>query len=69
VQDLDQPVGQGPQRGVVVRAGQGVGRNCVASRVDATRLNAAFTILLIAVAAYSLIRGLPGLVLPQAVRS
>jgi uncharacterized protein len=43
--------------------------NRVASWVDASRLNAAFTILLIAVAAYWLIRGLPGLVLPQAVRS
>jgi len=30
--------------------------------VDASRLTAAFTILLIAVAAYSLIRSLPGLV-------
>ena len=36
--------------------------NRVASRVDASRLTAAFTILLIAVAAYSLTRSLPGLV-------
>ncbi len=36
--------------------------NRVASRVDASRLTAAFTILLVAVAAYSLIRSLPGLV-------
>jgi uncharacterized protein len=36
--------------------------NRVASRVDASRLTAAFTILLIAVAAYSLSRSLPGLV-------
>ena len=35
--------------------------NRVASRVDASRLAAAFTILLIAVAAYSLARSLPGL--------
>jgi len=35
--------------------------NRVASRVDASRLTAAFTVLLIAVAAYSLIRSLPGL--------
>jgi uncharacterized protein len=41
--------------------------NRVASRVDASRLTAAFNILLIAVAAYSLTRSLPGLVLPQAV--
>jgi uncharacterized membrane protein YfcA len=36
--------------------------NRVASRVDASRLTAAFTILLIVVAAYSLTRSLPGLV-------
>jgi len=36
--------------------------NRVASRVDASRLTAAFTVLLIAVAAYSLTRSLPGLV-------
>ena len=36
--------------------------NRVASRVDASRLTSAFTILLIAVAAYSLTRSLPGLV-------
>jgi uncharacterized protein len=36
--------------------------NRVASRVDAARLTAAFTVLLIAVAAYSLSRSLPGLV-------
>jgi uncharacterized protein len=36
--------------------------NRVASRVDASRLTAAFAILLVAVAAYSLIRSLPGLV-------
>ena len=36
--------------------------NRVASRVEASRLSTAFTILLIAVAAYSLIRSLPGLV-------
>ncbi len=36
--------------------------NRVASRVDASRLTAAFTILLIAVAAYSLTRSLPALV-------
>jgi uncharacterized protein len=36
--------------------------NRVASRVDPSRLTAAFTVLLIAVAAYSLIRSLPGLV-------
>ena len=35
--------------------------NRVASRVDASRLSTAFTILLIAVAAYSLARSLPGL--------
>jgi uncharacterized protein len=35
--------------------------NRVASRVDASRLTAAFAILLVAVAAYSLIRSLPGL--------
>ena len=35
--------------------------NRVASRVDASRLTAAFTVLLIAVAAYSLIHSLPGL--------
>ena len=34
--------------------------NRVASRVDASRLTAAFTVLLIAVAAYSLTRSLPG---------
>jgi len=34
----------------------------VASRVDASRLSAAFTVLLIAVAAYLLARSLPGLV-------
>jgi uncharacterized protein len=36
--------------------------NRVASRVDASRLSAAFTVLLVAVAAYSLSRSLPGLV-------
>jgi uncharacterized membrane protein YfcA len=36
--------------------------NRVASRVDASRLTTAFTVLLIAVAAYSLARSLPGLV-------
>jgi len=36
--------------------------NRVASRVDPSRLTAAFTVLLIAVAAYSLARSLPGLV-------
>ncbi len=36
--------------------------NCVASRVDASRLSTAFSVLLIAVAAYSLARSLPGLV-------
>jgi Sulfite exporter TauE/SafE len=36
--------------------------NRVASRVDASRLTAAFAILLVAVAAYSLARSLPGLV-------
>jgi len=36
--------------------------NRVASRVDASRLTAAFAILLVAVAAYSLTRSLPGLV-------
>jgi uncharacterized membrane protein YfcA len=36
--------------------------NRVASRVDASRPTSAFTILLIAVAAYSLTRSLPGLV-------
>jgi uncharacterized membrane protein YfcA len=36
--------------------------NRVASRVDATRLTTAFTILLIAVAVYSLCRSIPGLV-------
>ena len=36
--------------------------NRVASRVDASRLTAGFTVLLIAVAAYSLARSLPGLV-------
>jgi uncharacterized protein len=36
--------------------------NRVASRVEASRLTAAFTVLLIAVAAYSLTRSLPGLV-------
>jgi uncharacterized protein len=36
--------------------------NRVASRVDASRLTAAFAVLLIAVAAYSLTRSLPGLV-------
>jgi len=36
--------------------------NRVASRVDPSRLTTAFTVLLIAVAAYSLIRSLPGLV-------
>ncbi len=36
--------------------------NRVASQVDASRLTAAFTILLVAVAAYSLTRSLPGLV-------
>jgi uncharacterized protein len=35
--------------------------NRVASRVDASRLTAAFTVLLVAVAAYSLTRSLPGL--------
>jgi uncharacterized protein len=35
--------------------------NRVASRVDASRLTAAFAVLLVAVAAYSLIRSLPGL--------
>ena len=35
--------------------------NRVASRVDASRLTTAFTVLLIAVAAYSLARSLPGL--------
>jgi uncharacterized protein len=36
--------------------------NRVASRVDASRLTAAFTVLLVAVAAYSLARSLPRLV-------
>ena len=36
--------------------------NRVASRVDASRLSTAFTVLLVAVAAYSLARSLPGLV-------
>jgi len=36
--------------------------NRVASRLDASRLTTAFTVLLIAVAAYSLARSLPGLV-------
>jgi uncharacterized protein len=36
--------------------------NRVASRIDASRLTTAFTVLLIAVAAYSLARSLPGLV-------
>ena len=36
--------------------------NRVASRVDASRLTAAFTVLLVAVAVYSLCRSLPGLV-------
>jgi uncharacterized protein len=36
--------------------------NRVASRVDASRLTAAFTVLLVAVAAYSLTRSLPALV-------
>jgi uncharacterized membrane protein YfcA len=36
--------------------------NRVASRVDASRLSAAFTVLLVAVAAYSLSRSLPALV-------
>jgi len=36
--------------------------NRVASRVDASRLTAAFTVLLVAVAAYSLVRSLPRLV-------
>ena len=40
-----------------VRLGPGI-----ASRVGASRLTAAFTVLLIAVAAYSLARSLPGLV-------
>jgi uncharacterized protein len=40
--------------------------NRVTSRVDASRLTAAFAVLLVAVAACSLIRSLPGLVLPQA---
>ena len=36
--------------------------NRIASRVDASRLTAAFTVLLVAVAVYSLCRSLPGLV-------
>ena len=36
--------------------------NRVASRIDPSRLTTAFTVLLIAVAAYSLVRNLPGLV-------
>jgi len=36
--------------------------NRVASRIDASRLTTAFTVLLVAVAAYSLARSLPGLV-------
>jgi uncharacterized membrane protein YfcA len=36
--------------------------NRVASRIDPSRLTTAFTVLLIAVAAYSLVRSLPGLV-------
>ena len=36
--------------------------NRIASRVDASRLIAAFTVLLAAVAVYSLCRSLPGLV-------
>ena len=43
-------------------AGALAGTHRVASRVDASRLTSAFTILLIAVAAYSLTRSLPGLV-------
>ena len=35
--------------------------NQIASRLDASRLTAAFAVLLIAVAAYSLSRSLPGL--------
>jgi uncharacterized membrane protein YfcA len=35
--------------------------NRVASRIDASRLTTAFTILLVAVAAHSLARSLPGL--------
>ncbi len=46
---------------LAARAGALAG-NRVASRVDASRLTTAFTILLIAVAAYSLARSLPGLV-------
>ena len=42
--------------------------NRVASRVDASRPTSAFTILLIAVADYSLTRSLPGLVSPAAPR-
>ncbi|MGO8730005.1 MAG: TSUP family transporter, partial [Streptosporangiaceae bacterium] len=36
--------------------------NRIASRVDASRLTAAFTVLLVAVAVYSLCRSVPGLV-------
>ena len=36
--------------------------NRVASRIDPSRLITAFTVLLVAVAAYSLVRSLPGLV-------
>ena len=43
------------------RAGRGAGRQPRRVRVDASRLSTAFTILLIAVAAYSLARSLPGL--------
>ena len=39
-----------------------LGGNRLASRVDPARLGTAFTVLLIAVAAYSLARSLPGLV-------
>ena len=36
--------------------------NRIASRVEASRLTTAFTVLLVAVAVYSLCRSLPGLV-------
>ena len=43
------------------RAGGALAGNRVAFRIDASRLTTAFTILLVAVAAHSLARSLPGL--------
>ncbi len=60
---FDMPVTVGTSLLVIaINSAAALAGNRVSSWVDASRLTAAFTILLIAVAAYSLTRSLPGLV-------